>query len=57
MEAFIAWSIGQLPGIILGVIGGAIGMFFVAQKNPKWVQTSTRSRKGRQRSQGTKSTN
>ena len=30
----------QIPGIIIGAIAGAVIMFFVAQKNPEWVQST-----------------
>lgn len=31
-------NITHLFALLIGVAGGAVGMFFFAQKNPKWVQ-------------------
>lgn len=31
-------TVWHFAALILGLIGGATGMFFYAQKHPKWVQ-------------------
>jgi gas vesicle protein len=36
----IEFLASQITGIILGAIAGAVIMFFVAQKNPEWVQST-----------------
>lgn len=34
----IEYIFTQVPGILFGAVAGAIIMFFVARKNPKWVE-------------------
>jgi len=36
----------QIPGFLFGVVAGAIIMFFVARKNPEWVQEIYEKQKG-----------
>jgi hypothetical protein len=36
----IEFLASQITGLIIGAIGGAVGMFFIAQKNPEWVQST-----------------
>lgn len=38
--------VSQIPGILFGVVGGAVGMFFIARKNPEWVQKIYEKQKG-----------
>lgn len=37
---------GQIPGLFIGAIGGGIGMFFIAQRNPEWVQSAYQKQRG-----------
>ena len=30
--------VSQIPGFLLGAVAGAVIMFFVARKNPEWVE-------------------
>lgn len=34
----IDFIVSGIPGFIIGAVAGAIIMFFVARKNPKWVE-------------------
>ena len=36
----------QIPGFLFGAVAGAIIMFFVARKNPEWVQEIYEKQKG-----------
>lgn len=42
----LEFIVSQIPGTVFGTIGGAIGMFFIARKNPKWVQDIYEKQKG-----------
>ena len=33
---YIAWLIDFR--VVIGAVGGAIGMFFIARQNPKWIE-------------------
>lgn len=34
----IEYIFTQIPGILFGSVAGAVIMFFVARKNPKWIE-------------------
>ena len=36
----------QIPGFAFGAVAGALIMFFVARKNPEWVQEIYEKQKG-----------
>lgn len=38
--------VSNIPGFIFGAIAGAIIMFFVARKNPKWVEETYQKQRG-----------
>lgn len=38
--------VSQFPGILFGAVAGAVVMFFVARKNPEWVQSIYEKQKG-----------
>ena len=40
------WIVDQIPGFVVGLLAGAIVMFFVARKNPEWVQEMYNRQKG-----------
>lgn len=42
----IDFIVTGIPGFILGAIAGAIIMFFVARKNPKWVEDTYQAQRG-----------
>lgn len=42
----VEFIVSQVPGILFGAVGGAVGMFFIARKNPEWVQKTYEKQKG-----------
>ena len=40
------YFIDQIPGFVVGAVAGATVMFFVARKNPEWIQEMYNKQKG-----------
>jgi uncharacterized membrane protein YdjX (TVP38/TMEM64 family) len=43
--AMIDFIVSGIPAFLVGAVAGAIIMFFVARKNPKWVEDTYQSQR------------